>query len=178
MANAPERLTSLEAGVFQERLRAELIAACSCWHRAEGTDLDAITWFTTLAAAVQAEAQDWQDALALCRFAFSDAPGDRSSAWAAEVLGRPEAGAVIGTALEVLQPDTLRSPEVANAFWREMRHLLRDSHGLRGRAVMDVLRAALTGQPRGPCLGIVGALLGFDRTQQRLEEQRGCSAPH
>jgi hypothetical protein len=177
MANTPERLASLDSGAFRARLRQLLIVTYGCWERAQGTGLGAAAWFEALAEAVQAEAQDWQDAMALCRFAYIDEPDVLASDWATEALSRTCCKSVIATAADALRPESLRSIEAANAFWREVRHLLRESDGLRGREVMDVLRAALTGQSRGPCLGIVGALLGPVRTRQRLEEIRECSAP-
>ena len=178
MANTPDRLASLDSGVFRARLRPLLIATYGCWERAQSTGLGEAAWFEALTEAVQAEAQDWQDAMTLCRFAYSDEPGALASDWATEVLSRPCCQSVIAIAIDALRPESLRSIEAANVFWREVRHLLRESDGLRGREVMDVLRAALTGQSRGPCLGIVGALLGPIRTRQRLEEIRECSAPH
>lgn len=176
MANACERLSALPPEAFAARLQQELSDRYGRWQHAEGTALTPSGWFATLAQAVQAEAPDWPTAVLLCRFALAEEAEalPKDSLWTNEMLTRPTSAVILSATLAALRPEATATPEDAKEFLREVRHLLRASHGLRGQEVMETIRAALTGMQRGPCLGIVVALLGAVRTRQRLEEQLTC----
>ncbi len=174
MPRESERLSALDATVFREQLRQALQAAFGAWERAEGTGLDAEQWFAVLADAVQAEAGDWPVAIELCGFALAEIDGPAQTPWAVESLRRSSAAMVLTEALAGLEPGDLATPESAKAFFARLRRRLRASQGLRGQDVMDAIRASLTGSQRGPCLGIVAALLGPSRARHRLEEQLTC----
>ncbi len=174
MANAPDRLLTLNASAFQERLRCELLKVYGAWQAAAGTGLECAEWFGTLAEAIQAEAPDWPTAVELCRFAFVDRIVVSQPSWASDVLARPSVRTILSYTLASLSTVSVSTPAAAKAFFQEMRHALRRSQGFRGQEVMEAIRAALTGTQRGPCLGIVAALLGLARVQQRLQEQLAC----
>lgn len=170
MAAMPERLAHLDPPLFQAQLRNVLQETFGCWQRAAGTSLSPDQWFGILSQAVQPEAQDWDDAVALSRFAFDDDLRGLATIWSQEVFGRPHVSEVLRAVQDALTAADVATPETANAFMRGIRQAFRSSQGLRGRYVMDAVRAALTGNTRGPCLGIVLALLGQTRTKRRIEE--------
>ncbi len=176
MVATPERLAELSPEAFRGWLHETLQNAYGCWHRAAGTGLTPHEWLTVLAEAVQAEATDEDDAVALSHFALADDIGECRSAWARAALSQPYARTVLLAVDETLTIADAISPQAAQDYLRRIRHRFRDEQELRGRLVMAVIRAALTGDVRGPCLGIVVALLGCDRARARIEECLSCSS--
>lgn len=154
---------------LREAFRAALVAAYGRWERSEGTAHAPEAWFTILCEAVAQEAKTLDEMVMLSAFAFVE----RIEAYtpeAAEALQGPMALEILCRAYETLSEEALATPESANAYFRALRHHFRDTAGLRGKLVMFPIRAALTGTMVGPCLGVVGSLLGKVRTAQRLRE--------
>lgn len=161
-------LRGLPAAEAGERLRPLLTAAWGCWERSAGTAYGPEAWYRLLVTALQAEAHSPEQAVALAAFCLSAEPSAPTPA-ARAALASEQAPRVLQRFAALVNDERLRSPDAANVWLGELRQHFRDSEGLRGRMVMEPLRAALTGDLAGPCLGNVTALLGATRCRQRAE---------
>ena len=182
---SPERLQSLNRQVLrsadpiriQGLLRPRLEAAYGCWERSQGTGHNPWSWYRILVDATQAEANTVEEMVELSHFAFLDQVTDLTEE-ANQALADQSAAAVLRRCQQTLTDEDLATPSNANAYFRELRHQFRDEQGLRGKQVMFPLHAALTGSLRGPCLGVVGSLLGVTRCQKRLADALAALDPN
>jgi len=149
-----------------ERLRPPLVAAWGCWERSAGTAHAPSDWYRLLVTALQAEARTAEQAVALAAFCLSEQPTIPTREALVALASEP-APRVLQRFAALVDDGRLQTPETANRWLGTLRQHFRDTEGLRGRAVMDPLRAALTGNMAGPCLGNVTSLLGAERCRQR-----------
>jgi glutamyl/glutaminyl-tRNA synthetase len=159
----------LDAVACETDYRAALLAAYGRLECAEGTAHAPEAWFATLRNATALESHTVEQMVALSAFAFVERVCVRTSE-AEAALDDAARSRVLGLCRESMSEQDLCSPEAAKAFFQRLRHALREADGLRGRQVMSIIRAALTGSMVGPCLGIVASLLGHERMLRRLEE--------
>lgn len=160
----------LETDAVGALLKPQLQIAYGRWEWSVDTAHSPEEWYRILVAAIKKEAVSIEDMVALSAFALREqvtlfAPEAQEAltgAWVHEVLER---------CLGALSQEALQTPDSANLFFQGLRHYFRDHRDLRGRQVMYPIRAALTGAMVGPCLGIVGSLLGTERCRRRLEDQ-------
>ncbi len=168
-----ERGLSADDPHLVEEYRARLVRAYGAWARAEGSAHSPASWEQILRRAVAAESASVDEMAALSAFAFAERITDYAPE-AASALADEHALLVLRRCRDTLLAEALRSPEAAKDWLRELRHDLRDTHGLHGKLVMFPLRAAWTGSMVGPCLGIVASLLGYARCCTRLEDHLVC----
>jgi glutamyl-tRNA synthetase len=164
-----KRLQNEEVARLGELLRPRLEAAYGRWENSADTAHSAESWYHILVDAVREEAATLNEMVSISEFALVSRVADRTPE-AGNALADEWAPAVMRYCRDMLTDEALRTPLTANEFFRQVRHHFRDSAGIRGRLVMFPLRAALTGTLKGPCLGVVGSLLGAGRCIQRLED--------
>jgi glutamyl/glutaminyl-tRNA synthetase len=128
--------------------------------------LSAQDWLHLLVEAVRDELSCLSDIVNSSRFAFAERPEVDEDA--RKVLAQPHA-------VEVLRAFTdgwARLPShdygTVEAFFDELRTELKSERGLSGKSVMQPIRAALTGNMKGPCLVAAAALLGRERCLARV----------
>jgi nondiscriminating glutamyl-tRNA synthetase len=162
-------LQGLELADLNELVRPMLVAAYGRWESSAGTAFGPADWYCLLIGAAQQEVATPDEIVALSAFAFVPQVTE-FTAEAREALGAEGVRAVLRRCRESLTAEALMTPEAASQFYQGLRHHFRDQAGLRGKQVMLPIRAALTGTLVGPCLGIVSALLGWERCMRRLED--------
>ena len=161
---------ALDTALVGSLLRPKLEAAYGCWERSGSTAHNAEEWYRILVAAIQKEATSLDDMVVLSAFALTDQV-TMLTPDAQEALGGEWMREVLERCRDTLSQEGLATPEAANLYFQGLRHYFRDHRGLRGRQVMYPIRAALTGTMIGPCLGIIGSLLGPERCRRRLEDR-------
>lgn len=161
---------ALDTTVVGALLKVKLEAAYGCWERSFGTAHPAEEWYSILVGAIKEETASLDDMVALSAFALTER-STFPTAEAGEALAGAWAREVLDHCYDTLNHEALATPETANLYFQGLRHHFRDQRGLRGCQVMYPLRAALTGTMVGPCLGIVGSLLGFERCRRRIEDK-------
>jgi glutamyl/glutaminyl-tRNA synthetase len=134
-------------------------------HRSAGTGLLPDEWQQTLALSIREELDAPCDAARAARFAFVEhVLRDRESQ---EILSCSYAPPVLRAFAEELSSVAPYSFGALDAFVSDLRLRFRAALGIRSRDVMHVLRAALTGEKRGPCLVVACQLLGRERCLER-----------
>lgn len=156
---AVEALTGLFVPRWQE--------AFGVAHRAGGADLSPTDWQQLLTVAIRDETHYLAQAPELARPFFSDQFPMRADA--VETLAQPYAPDVLRVfvgGLATLEPFAY---DPIDRFVTALRYQFKNSHGIRSRDSMWVIRAALTGQLGGPCLIEACLLLGRARCIERAQ---------
>ena len=169
-ASARHPFEALDTARVGSLLRPQLEATYDCWERSGGTAHNPEDWYCILVTALKKEAASLDDMVVLSAFALIDQVAAFTPE-ALEALNGEWVREVLDRCWNTLSQESLATPEAANLYFQCLRHYFRDNRGLRGRQVMYPIRAALTGTMIGPCLGIVGSLLGRERCRRRLEDR-------
>jgi glutamyl/glutaminyl-tRNA synthetase len=134
--------------------------------RSAGTALSPDEWQKTLALSIREELDAPCDAARAARFAFVECA--RRDLESEETLNQAYAAPVLRAFVEELPSVAPYAFDALDAFVTDLRLRFKSAMGIRSRDVMHVLRAALTGEQRGPCLVVVCQLLGRERCLDRV----------
>lgn len=130
--------------------------------------LDDSGWVDRLLGAVKEELITVGEVAEKTRFAFID-PVDYHGE-VREHLQSAAAEIALNALREALPAEDAVSPETAEAIFKTMRAALKTSHNLGGKAIMQPLRAALTGVSGGPHLTDILVLIGAGAARRRLDQ--------
>jgi len=151
--------------------RPRLLEVYGCedrWTDDGGYDSPA-QWLGVLLESVRREIESLDDLPAAASFAYNESimltPAAR------ETLSQPCSSKVLASFAKRVQALERTGRMEITALFRDLRAHFKTCYGMRGREVMFPLRAALTGEMRGPCLEVVVCLLGKGRTLERARRQ-------
>lgn len=133
--------------------------------RADGTGLSPVEWQRLLTTAIRDETHYLAQSPELARPFFADQFPVCIDA--VETLARPYAPDVLRAFVDGISTLEPFAYDPLDRFVTALRYQFKNSHGIRSRDSMWVIRAALTGQLGGPCLIEACLLLGRARCIER-----------
>ncbi|MBN1934354.1 MAG: hypothetical protein JW934_06800 [Anaerolineae bacterium] len=136
-------------------------------HRADGTGLSPVKWQRLVTAAIRDETHYLAQAVDLARPFFADQFPVQADA--VETLAQPYAPDVLRAFVDGLSTLEPFAYDPLDRLVTALRYQFKNSHGIRSRDSMFVVRAALTGQLGGPCLIEACLLLGRTRCIERAQ---------
>lgn len=123
-------------------------------------------WLVRLTAVIRDDLNKLEDAVDTAEWAFAD--NFELTAEALAALHGESAKPVLTRLVAELAHVVLLDEATAQSILQGLRHSFRQSDGWQPPAIFHPIRAALTGQTGGPLLAEIMAILGKNRTLQRV----------